>query len=214
MQIQTRSSNPVCALSWIVSHSIKWDIWPAGGVVVLWIEAWRGLQLAAHEGRAAVVVLPSASRRPRRVTVLPPACGGTAEQSGQGDAEVKVTHSAARRAGVCSKGIPDRGHWSVSVAASLVLSSVTPWSRSQCHCPGCRGRLLLSHCQERVEGETPSMLMRRNVQQIYSSRLPSELPMEQNREGKLIFINRQTTRDFKMQNGESLHLHAIKCFFF
>lgn len=161
MQIQTRSSNPVCAPSWILSPSIiwwaDWDVWPAGGVVVLGIEAWRGLQLAAHEGRAAVVVLTTASRRPRRVTILPPACGGTAEQSGQGDVEVKVTHGAARWAGVCSQRLSDRGHWSVSVVASLALSSATPWSRSRCRCPGCRGRLLLSHFRERVEEETPSI---------------------------------------------------------
>lgn len=81
MQIQTRSSNPVCTQSWIVLLSTKrwadWDDWPAGGIVVLRVEARRRLQLAAHKGRAAVIVLTSASRRPRRVTVLPAACGQT-----------------------------------------------------------------------------------------------------------------------------------------
>lgn len=47
------------------------DIRPAGCVVILWVEARRGFQLAAHEGRAAVVVGRPTSQCPgRRIPIL------------------------------------------------------------------------------------------------------------------------------------------------
>lgn len=67
---------------WTTSRKATQDIWPAGCVIILWIKAGGRLQLAAHEGRAAVVLGAPTSHCPRWVAVLPCTCSGTALQSG------------------------------------------------------------------------------------------------------------------------------------
>lgn len=70
---------PKCLLSLGTAlRNNKLNIWPAGCVVILWIETGSRLELAAHEGRAAVVLGAPASHWARGVAVLPSACSGTA----------------------------------------------------------------------------------------------------------------------------------------